>query len=62
MLHVTGDSLSNIVFVSHSPLLHDLDLGYNNVSDLSPAVGCTLTSLMAYYSPLTNTILATNFL
>ena len=62
LLHVTADSLSNIVFVSHLPHLQDLDFGYNNVNDLSPAVGRNLTSLMAYYNnPLTNASLVTGF-
>jgi internalin A len=62
LLHVTADNLSNIVFVSHLPQLHDLDFGYNNVHDLSPAVGRNLTSLQAYYNnPLTNASLVTNF-
>jgi len=62
LLHVTSDTLSNIVFVSHLPLLKDLDFGYNNVSDLSPAVGRDLTSLQAYYDkPITNASLVTNF-
>ena len=62
LLHVTADTLSNIVFVTHMPLLQDLDFGYNNVNDLSPAVGRNLTSLMAYYNnPLTNASLVTGF-
>jgi internalin A len=62
LLHVTADSLSNIVFVSHLPRLQDLDFGNNSVNDLSPALGRNLTSLQAYYNnPLTNASLVTNF-
>jgi len=62
LLHVSTDNLSNIVFVTHMPQLHDLDCGNNSVHDLSPAVGRDLTSLQAYYNyPLTNAALATNF-
>lgn len=62
LLHVTTDNISNIVFVSHMPLLQDLDFGNNSVHDLSPALGRNLTSLQAYYNyPLTNASLATNF-
>ncbi len=62
LLHVTADTLSNIVFVAQMPLLQDLDFGYNYVHDLSPAVGRNFTSLMAYYNnPLTNAPLVTSF-
>lgn len=62
LLHATADNLSNIVFVSFLPQLHDLDFGYNNVHDLSPAVGRNLTSLQAYYNnPLTNASLVAGF-
>jgi internalin A len=62
LLHATADGLSNIVFVSFLPQLHDLDFGYNNVHDLSPAVGRNLTSLQAYYNnPLTNASLVAGF-
>ncbi len=52
--HITSDNISNITFLSHMPLLKDLDFGYNQVTDLSPAVGHSFTSLMVYYNPLTN--------
>ena len=43
------------------PRLDKLDFGYCNVSDLSPALGRNLLGLWAYYNPLTNANLATNF-
>ena len=60
-LYATSIGLSNITFASHMPHLARLDFGYGNVSDLSPALGRNLTALWAYYNPLTNANLVTNF-
>ncbi len=60
-LHATADNLSNIVFVTHMPQLKDLEVGYNSITDLSPALGHSLTSLLVYYNPITNASLVSNF-
>ncbi len=61
LLHLSYDSISNLTFVAHMPQLKDLDVGGNYITDLSPALGHSLTSLMVYYTQLTNTALVANF-
>ena len=60
-LYVTAIGLSNITFASHMPSLMKLDVGNNQVTDLSPAVGRNLVALWAYYDPLVNPQLAASF-
>ena len=60
-LYATSVGLSNITFAAQMPHLDKLDFGYCNVSDLSPALGRTVLALWAYYNPLTNANLVTNF-
>jgi len=59
--NVPATSLSDISFASHMPMLAKLDFGYNNVTNLAPALGRNLVSLSDHDNPLTNAELATNF-
>jgi Leucine-rich repeat (LRR) protein len=60
-LYATAIGLNDITFVSHMPNLTRLDFGSCNVTNLSPALGRNLVGLWAYYNPLTNALLVTNF-
>ena len=60
-LYAASVGLSNITFASHMPRLDKLDFSYDNVSDLSPALGRNMLALWAPYNPLTNANLVTNF-
>jgi internalin A len=61
LLHLTADNISSISFASQMPLLRDIDFGNNSVTDLSPLLGKSLTTLMAQYNPLTNAALVSTF-
>ena len=59
--YATADGLTDISFTPHMPRLNRLEIGYNNVTNLSPLLGHDMVALWAYNDPLTNAQLVTNF-
>ncbi|MCX6902650.1 MAG: leucine-rich repeat domain-containing protein, partial [Verrucomicrobia bacterium] len=60
-LYATAEGLTDISFAPHMPRLNRLEIGYNNVTNLSPLLGHAMLALWAYSDTLADAQLVTNF-